>query len=677
MFISQKNKFCFLIIPSVICQVFFSRICFSQNQFKIDSLLNTLKTAKEDTNKANELQYLSHTLSLSDPDNSLSYAQQELALSQKLNFKQGIINAYQSIAGFYFEKGNFTNALNYSIKAIPFIEQTNNKLALAESYNHLSSIALEQGNYSSSMDYSNKALQLADEIKDTTLITKITNNRGVIYMYIADYPTALNYFLDAIKICQAKKNKLSLSFSYYNIGLIYQSEHNSDKAIDYYQESYKTAKEINNRIMMADGLRQMGEIFQYEKKWDKALDYLQQSISMNQEMSDSVGICTTTREIAMIYNEQGKFTKAIQSASIALQIAEKIGVKLEISNSYECLGECYMKHKDYVKAINYLLKGLDIANEIGQKTNQSSICANLAKSYQSINDFKSAYNYASQNISLNDSILTEETAKKAVEIGAVYTSEKKEKEIALLTKDKKIQELEIKKQASLKYSFMAGLVLVCILFFFIYRNYRIRQTLNVQQLRNKIALDLHDEVGSSLSSIKIFSELARSNPKEFTPTLDRIIDYSQETIESIADIVWAINPDNDSFEKIIVRMRSFARELLEAKNIRFEFNINNSLEELKLSMDERKNLYLIFKEAVNNMIKHSEANHAIFSISNANNELKVLIRDNGKGFDINQQTQGNGLNNMKKRAFEIGADYFIESGQGKGTSIQLLIKTAT
>jgi len=122
-------------------------------------------------------------------------------------------------------------------------------------------------------------------------------------------------------------------------------------------------------------------------------------------------------------------------------------------------------------------------------------------------------------------------------------------------------------------------------------------------------------------------------------------------------------------------MRSFAYELLGAKKIEFEFEADDEVSKKKLPMDIRKNLYLIFKEATNNMVKYSEANKASFKIKGGKNELTMLIRDNGKGFDVAKQTIGNGLKNMKKRAEEIKAKLLIESIPGSGTTVQLLLKT--
>jgi signal transduction histidine kinase len=123
-------------------------------------------------------------------------------------------------------------------------------------------------------------------------------------------------------------------------------------------------------------------------------------------------------------------------------------------------------------------------------------------------------------------------------------------------------------------------------------------------------------------------------------------------------------------------MRNFAFELLGAKNIDFDFKVDDSVAQMNLSMEARKNLYLVFKEAINNLVKYSEANRASFSITSTKNNLVLLIRDNGKGFDPHQITEGNGLKNMRKRAEEIGGRFLIESEIGNGTTIQLILKAA-
>jgi signal transduction histidine kinase len=225
----------------------------------------------------------------------------------------------------------------------------------------------------------------------------------------------------------------------------------------------------------------------------------------------------------------------------------------------------------------------------------------------------------------------------------------------------------------LKNYMVAGLILFALLSFFVYNYFITRQKLKLQTLRNKIASDLHDDVGSTLSSIAIFSEIAQQQSKEVIPLLQTISDNSRQMLDAMGDIVWTIHHENDQLEKIILRMRSYAYELLGAKQIGFDFTADDDIAHIKLPMDVRKNLFLIFKEATNNIVKYAEADMALFSIRSEGNTISMVIRDNGKGFDIDKPTSGNGLRNIQKRAKEVGGQVWIESLPGRGTRIQLNI----
>jgi two-component sensor histidine kinase len=215
-----------------------------------------------------------------------------------------------------------------------------------------------------------------------------------------------------------------------------------------------------------------------------------------------------------------------------------------------------------------------------------------------------------------------------------------------------------------------GVVIALYLFY----RYRVGQIILLQRIRNKIAADLHDDIGSTLNSISVFSEVARRDDSKRDRALVMIGESSRKIIESMSDIVWSINPENDSFDKIIFRMRSLSYNLLKIKRIECAFNADESLSGLKLPMEIRRNFYLIFKEALNNLVKYSQALHASIIISREHSSISCIVRDDGIGFDSSREHEGNGLGNMRKRAREIGAILEIESVIGKGTSIELNLR---
>jgi two-component sensor histidine kinase len=218
------------------------------------------------------------------------------------------------------------------------------------------------------------------------------------------------------------------------------------------------------------------------------------------------------------------------------------------------------------------------------------------------------------------------------------------------------------------------IVIVAAILYALYR-YRLHQVKRFQTIRNNIASDLHDDIGSTLNSISIYSEVAKQQAGQNIPALEMIGNSSRKVIESMSDIVWTINPENDSFEKIIVRMRSFAHQLLNARKVEYTFEVDEKLNSVTLPMLVRKNFYLVFKEGITNLVKYSGASRVAISLKEENGFVVLKIRDNGIGIPVNSETQGNGLMNMRRRAREINASLDIFSANGEGTGIELMLKT--
>lgn len=198
----------------------------------------------------------------------------------------------------------------------------------------------------------------------------------------------------------------------------------------------------------------------------------------------------------------------------------------------------------------------------------------------------------------------------------------------------------------------------------------------MQNIRNKIAQDLHDDIGSTLSSISILSNLALKE-KDRTQTYEAISEINDSSInlmEKMDDIVWSINPRNDSLENLLSRIKRFATTLFEAKNIDYNITIQENINEVKLPMEYRQHIYLILKEAINNLVKYAHATKADIDVRFFDNRLSIFVKDNGKGFVVKEYFTGNGLLSMKNRAKLMQAVLDIDSRPDEGTIINLQIK---
>jgi signal transduction histidine kinase len=208
-------------------------------------------------------------------------------------------------------------------------------------------------------------------------------------------------------------------------------------------------------------------------------------------------------------------------------------------------------------------------------------------------------------------------------------------------------------------------------------SYRKRQLDEKFQIRRKIASDLHDDVGSTLSSISIMSDILQSQVENRTNAKEMIREIgfnARNMLESMDDIIWSVIPINDSFENLAARIQEYAVPLFESKDIGFKFTVPHSILQMSIPIEKRHDLFLIAKETINNLVKHSQCTEANIEFSASRAVLKMRISDNGKGFDTSRNFSRNGLKNMKYRAEKIGGKLTIHSEIDKGTIVTLVVK---
>ncbi|WP_167668070.1 sensor histidine kinase [Mucilaginibacter gossypiicola] len=219
---------------------------------------------------------------------------------------------------------------------------------------------------------------------------------------------------------------------------------------------------------------------------------------------------------------------------------------------------------------------------------------------------------------------------------------------------------------------------LCYLFY----RYRVNDFLKRQSIRNGIAQDLHDQIGSTLSSISIYSKVARiyqqqQKKERLSEVLQTIGETADDTISEMSDIVWSINPNNDQMSSIIQKIRSYAQPLCVAKNIAFSLACDQRLLKLTLEMETRKNFFLILKETLNNAIKHSNCKKIAVDIRLRGSKINLKVCDDGIGFNYEEKLAqavsvaegGNGLRNIKCRVAELNGILLVKSSPGRGTTI--------
>jgi signal transduction histidine kinase len=230
-------------------------------------------------------------------------------------------------------------------------------------------------------------------------------------------------------------------------------------------------------------------------------------------------------------------------------------------------------------------------------------------------------------------------------------------------------------------SFLA--ILIASAVYTLYR-YRVQRLLELERVRARIAADLHDDIGSSLSGMAFLSEAVKhqigdTHPEALAMAAE-VAAMARGLADALSDVVWSIDPRRDDLHNLITRVRHFAARLFEAQGITFKFQVPPEPAKVKLAPEQRRHLFLILKEAIHNIARHAHCASALLTIAVADHRLEVAVEDNGCGFSAipssspaHGEQQGNGLNNMKLRAAQLGGQMSIDSAPGRGTHLKFTV----
>jgi len=228
-----------------------------------------------------------------------------------------------------------------------------------------------------------------------------------------------------------------------------------------------------------------------------------------------------------------------------------------------------------------------------------------------------------------------------------------------------------------RWWFITAVALILVLTIYALYRYRVTRLIELERVRTRIATELHDDIGSNLSRIALLSEVVRRQVRQDDPQVNErlslIAGVSRESVDSMSDIVWAINPEKDHLRDLTQRIRRVAGDILSACDVEFRFHASEVDPDIKLDVDTRREIFLIFKESLNNIVRHAKCTEADVEFKFEHGNLILRVKDNGRGFDCEQASKGNGLASMRQRARNVGGDLHITSAPDEGTTIVLRV----
>lgn len=560
---------------------------------------------------------------------------------------------------------------DYASQALSLAKRINYPYGVGAANAALGFVLIANGNNDSALICFRQSLKTGEKLKDSSMIGTAFNNIGAYYDAIGDYSEAQKYFMQGLRLRERYGNVNELAGSYRNIGNMYLVMTKYDDALTYHHNSLSYALRGGDSLEIGDAYNGIANVHHAMHNTDIALKYydLALKIALNNGFSSSVAFINLN--MGDLYKDKGDlehkeedYHKALKYYKDALTYAEKAGNMEYLGYTNMSLGTLEETLGDLKSAEKHIRDGLVIAEKGGKKEMMRQAYWILAMIHYKQKNFKEAFENEQKYIAVYQELFQDETKKSITEMKLQYEFDKKEAAASAAQEKKNLIRNYI-------YGGM-GLALMFLIILIVQRNKiaKERRQIALEQERTRISRDLHDDLGSGLTSILMMSEqLQGSSPQELVSNnLEKIKKSSRSLVEQMGEIVWAMNSKNDTLENLVGYLNTYTREYFEGMDLNYQVQAPEQVPPVAMTGMKRRNVFLVVKESLNNIAKHANATQVSLQVAIEKNNMSIVVSDNGKGFEKGATRRfGNGLKNMASRMQDIHGTYNIESAAGGGT----------
>lgn len=541
----------------------------------------------------------------------------------------------------------------------------------------------QDGKYQEMIDTCKLAASLFRKEKLVSEEAKCYSKIGIGYASMNRYNDALQAFFESLALNENTGDEKAIAAVSQNIGSLYTTLKDWDNALKYSAKSLNHKKALADSAGLASSYSNIGNIYYGKKEFEKAVEYFHLAIGLDNRLNtgNSNSLAIRSTNMANAFMELKQLDSSIYYNESALQLLDN---NKETWRRLWCqavtnLADAWYRKGDLQKTAYYLNECAPCESAVSDITYLANLYPLKANYYKKTGDYKKSIQYLELAADVKDSILAHAQNLEYQKMGIRYEFDQKAHEDSLK------YQLNLSEQRSATATYKSRMYLMLIigmLIFFsaiiIISRLRIVQAVKrrkeLEKVRLGIAGDLHDDIGSTISSIQIISSMLgmqnESNPK-IKEAAENINTLSNKVAGGIREVVWSLNPENDSMEAIVSQMHKMASDILSTANIPFAFAKNLNDPKKKLSPQFRKDFMMVFKEAVNNARKYSQASQVDIYVDHHDGMLSLKIKDYGRGFDAETVAMGNGLHNMKRRAENMNGVIEINSQIGSGTVVHL------
>lgn len=587
------------------------------------------------------------------------------------------------------------SAIHYFWKAIGVSDRHPDRFALATGYNRIGVAYDIKSIPDSALYYYDIAMEVAETLSDSVSMAGTLNNIGLIYWNKFQLDSAMIFYKKAADVFEAINNQKGYASALNNIGLLHDDSSMEHDAIKYHYQALAIRKRIKDTYGIGASYANLGMSYSGIPERDSAVYYFQKAIEVKKSINDLYGLSKVMNNLGLMYRKEGNDSEALKQFEESLKVKRKLGDRLTIASTLVNLAPLQSDQEKYQEAIQSLEEGIRIAEELKNNKLLFKLYSQYGDNLAMLDQHEEAYKANKRSLKLKDSVFHNEMSERYLELETQYENEKQAQEIKLKNLEIANQKAKTRNQAILGISLFALLIASGLfLYYRFFVKIQLERRLKALEIREKlgqererISRDLHDNVGSQLTQIINKLDIAgfklrKQENQQSSQQIEQISDTARETIDQLRDTIWAIQKDEFQLSDFEHKVRLYLNQYLDGLENPKNFDLQVLIDENpSLSSHQALHAFRIIQEATQNVVKHAEADHLLIRMeSRTDDEISLLIQDDGKGFDGSNQPEGHyGMQNMKARSEAIDGHIQIESLPGKGTSIRIrfpIIKTA-
>ncbi len=630
----------------------------------------------------------------SDPDSALLLSEDLQRQARSRGSIKFDALAFDLMAVAWYVKGDMRKALSIYAISLPMHEGINNTESVADVIGNMATMHSFLGEHQQALELYDRALRMHTSQADTLGMANDINAMGRVHMVRGDHARAMEHYIRSLQMLHELGNDRGIATGLANLGTVYLLQGDYAAALPRFSEALVIAERLGDLDQVAEDLAQLGICHSELGDTANAMRCYNRALRVNEELGDQRGVVMVINKLADMRQQQQNQSEALALYRRSAEIAARNELPFGHATALVGAATTLLQQGHAREALSTARKADEVARNAEDISLERDAAELLYRTHRTLGNMAEALVHHERYLVLRDSMMREENQRETLRNQFAYDQERKSLADSLaLRTERLLHAAAMATQRSRNQLLVGVLVMMVLLAIGIWYRMRFMARANrtimaaqqqvlalerqreAETVRTRIARDIHDDMGGAITKIGMLSTEARrlieADTASASETLARISSVSRDLAISLQDVVSTVDPRSDDVAAVVAQARTMAIRLLEGSPLEAELYFTHEGGARSLDPERKRSLLLLLKEAITNVLKHAGATIVRITLATDDERFELIVSDNGKGFDPEGTSSGNGMRNMRARASSLGAELELRTATGQGCTVQV------